>query len=75
MRPYTLRIQIFDWGGRLYRTRTGSERWANKKAIKLGAKGCLLFIFPLQVLSYLNQLTLWKVVASTDLSQCAEPLP
>ncbi|MDF5734628.1 MULTISPECIES: hypothetical protein [unclassified Nostoc] len=45
MRPYTLRIRIFDWGGRLHRTRTGSERWANNKAIKLGAKAvCLLFI-------------------------------
>ncbi len=76
MRPYTLRIQIFDWGGRLYRTRTGSERWTNQKPSKLLAQGCLLFIFPLQVLNALNQLTLREVAqAFTDLSQCAEPLP
>ncbi|MBD2559774.1 MULTISPECIES: hypothetical protein [Nostoc] len=62
VRPYTLRIQIFDWGGRLHRTRTGSEKWANEReAFKLGGKGCLLFIFSLQVLSALSQIALRQV--------------
>ncbi|BAY77326.1 hypothetical protein NIES25_37880 [Nostoc linckia NIES-25] len=47
MRPYTLRIRIFDWGGRLYRTHTSSEKLDNERAIKLLAQGALpLACFP-----------------------------
>ncbi|MEH2168565.1 MAG: hypothetical protein V7K41_18290 [Nostoc sp.] len=46
------------------------------KRISLIQGVCLWFLFPLQVLSALSQLTLREVDrASTDLSQCAEPLP
>ncbi|MDM9581339.1 MULTISPECIES: hypothetical protein [unclassified Nostoc] len=76
VRPYTLRIQIFDWGGRLHEPALVRKGGLTKSHQASKLRSLALVFFPLQVLSYFSQITLQQVAkGSTDLSQCAEPLP
>ena len=45
MRPYTLKMGIFDWGGRLHRTRAGSENFGHYQPSNLGLKLFFRYLF------------------------------